>query len=175
MLRCTRQEGKLRKHVRHGYHESFVFHYKSFFLSPLHHRSDFRTISRSLYIFIYYKKSLKGYLSFKIPDAGDLMHATMPSPFDSLPVDCISTIISFTSPRDACVAASVSKTFESAVKSDTVWEKFLPSEYSSLIPQYSRVFLSKKELYFALCDDPVLIEDGKKVLTENNDLPWAQN
>ncbi|CAN6856642.1 unnamed protein product, partial [Brassica oleracea] len=98
----------------------------------------------------------------KIPDAGDLMHATMPSPFDSLPVDCISTIISFTSPRDACVAASISKTFESAVKSDTVWEKFLPSEYSSLIPQYSRVFMSKKELYFALCDDPVLIEDGKK-------------
>ncbi|KAJ0238003.1 F-box domain-containing protein [Hirschfeldia incana] len=90
------------------------------------------------------------------------MQGTMPSPFDSLPVDCISTIISFTSPRDACVAASVSKTFESAVKSDTVWEKFLPSEYSSLIPQYSRVFLSKKELYFALCDEPVLIEDGKK-------------
>ena len=51
-MRCTRQEGKLRKHVRHGYHESFVFHYKSFFLSPLHHRSDFRTISRSLYLFI---------------------------------------------------------------------------------------------------------------------------
>ncbi|KAJ4888444.1 putative F-box protein PP2-B2 [Raphanus sativus] len=58
--------------------------------------------------------------------------------------------------------ASVSKTFESAVKTDTVWEKFLPSEYSSLIPQYSRVFLSKKELYFTLCDDPLLIEDGKK-------------
>ncbi|KAL0692752.1 hypothetical protein Bca4012_059932 [Brassica carinata] len=87
----------------------------------------------------------------------------MPSPFDSLPVDCISSIISFTSPRDACVAASVSKTFESAAKSDTVWEKFLPSEHSSLIPQYSRVFLSKKELYFALCDDPLLIEDGTKV------------
>ncbi|KAF8117527.1 hypothetical protein N665_0009s0051 [Sinapis alba] len=86
---------------------------------------------------------------------------TGPSPFDLLPEDCISNIISFTSPRDVCVAASVSKTFESAVKSDTVWEKFLPPEYSSLIPR-SRAFSSKKELYFALCNEPVLIEDGKK-------------
>lgn len=85
-----------------------------------------------------------------------------PSPFDYLPEDCISNIISFTTPRDACVAASVSKTFESAVQSDTVWEKFLPPDYSSLVPQ-SRVFLSKKDLYFSLCHDPFLIEDGKKV------------
>lgn len=84
------------------------------------------------------------------------------SSFDSLPEDCISNIISFTSPRDACVVASVSKTFKSAAKSDIVWEKFLPPDYPSLIPQ-SRVFLSKKDLYFTLCDDPVLIEDGKKV------------
>ncbi|KAG7563312.1 Phloem protein 2-like [Arabidopsis suecica] len=84
-----------------------------------------------------------------------------PSPFDVLPEDCISNIISFTSPRDACVAASVSKTFESAVNSDSVWDKFLPPDYSSLISQ-SRVFASKKELYFALCHNHVLIEDGKK-------------
>ncbi|CAE6063716.1 unnamed protein product [Arabidopsis arenosa] len=84
-----------------------------------------------------------------------------PSLFDNLPEDCISNIISFTSPRDACVAASVSKTFESAVNSDSVWDKFLPSDYSSLIPP-SQVFSSKKELYFALCDNPVLIDDGKK-------------
>ncbi|VYS51810.1 unnamed protein product [Arabidopsis thaliana] len=84
-----------------------------------------------------------------------------PSLFDNLPEDCISNIISFTSPRDACVAASVSKTFESAVNSDSVWDKFLPSDYSSLVPP-SRVFSSKKELYFAICDNPVLVEDGGK-------------
>ncbi|CAH8266509.1 unnamed protein product [Arabidopsis lyrata] len=84
-----------------------------------------------------------------------------PSLFDNLPEDCISNIISFTSPRDACVAASVSKTFESAVSSDSVWDKFLPPDYSSLIPPL-RVFSSKKELYFAICDNPVLIDDGKK-------------
>ncbi|CAL9248920.1 unnamed protein product [Arabidopsis halleri] len=82
------------------------------------------------------------------------------SSFDSLPEGCISNIISFTSPEDACVAATVSKIFESAVKSDIVWEKFLPADYASLIPP-SRVFSSKKELYFSLCDDPLLIDDGK--------------
>ncbi|XP_010425001.1 PREDICTED: putative F-box protein PP2-B6 [Camelina sativa] len=82
--------------------------------------------------------------------------------FDVLPEDCISNIISFTSPRDACISASVSKTFESAVKSESVWEKFLPVDYESLVPPPSRVFSSKKELYFALCDH-FLIEDGRKV------------
>lgn len=92
---------------------------------------------------------------------GDIVSG--PSPFDDLPEECISNIISLTSPRDACVVASVSKTFGSAVDSDVIWEKFLPPEYASRILG-SRFFSSKKELYFALCD-PSLIEDGKKVYT----------
>ncbi|KFK33434.1 hypothetical protein AALP_AA5G013000 [Arabis alpina] len=84
------------------------------------------------------------------------------SPFDALPEECISKIISFTSPRDACVATSVCKTFESAVQLDSVWEKFLPAEYPSPIPP-SRFFSSKKELYFSLCNDSVLIEDDKMI------------
>ena len=85
-----------------------------------------------------------------------------PSPFDGLPENCISNIISFTTPRDACFAASVSKAFESAVQSDSVWEKFLPPpDYVSLLPK-SRVFSSKKELYFALCD-PFPNHNGKMV------------
>ncbi|EOA25983.1 hypothetical protein CARUB_v10019372mg [Capsella rubella] len=96
-------------------------------------------------------------------DGGEIVHETLS--FNDLPEDCISHIFTFTSPRDACVAASVSKTFESVVNSDNVWEKFLPPDYASLVllPQ-SRVPLSKKELYFALCHDPLLIEDGKKSL-----------
>ena len=54
------------------------------------------------------------------------------SPFDSFPEDCICKIVSCTSPRDACVVATVSKAFESAAKSDVVWEKFLPPGYESL-------------------------------------------
>ncbi|CAH8387574.1 unnamed protein product [Eruca vesicaria subsp. sativa] len=83
------------------------------------------------------------------------------SPFDSLPEDCISKIVSFTSPRDACVVATVSKAFESAAKSNFVWEKFLPPEYESLVPR-SRDFRSKKDLYFALCHKHLLIENGTK-------------
>ncbi|TYI85909.1 hypothetical protein E1A91_D04G029600v1 [Gossypium mustelinum] len=51
---------------------------------------------------------------------------------NALPQDCIATIISFTSPRDA-----------------------------SLIPS-SLSFSSKKELYLSLCENPVLIEGGRK-------------
>ncbi|CAN8253615.1 unnamed protein product [Cochlearia groenlandica] len=92
---------------------------------------------------------------------GDIFISEPLSPFDLLPEDCISKIISFTSPRDACVAACASKTFESSVQSDIVWEKFLPQGYASLILG-SKVSLSKKELFFSMCDDPLLIEDGKK-------------
>ncbi|KAL1222717.1 F-box protein PP2-B10 [Cardamine amara subsp. amara] len=93
--------------------------------------------------------------------ASDQSHKS--SPFDSLPEVCISIIISFTSPRDACVVASVSRTFESAVKSSIVWEKFIPPEYPSLVPRW-QYYSSKKELYFALCNDSVLIDDDNMSL-----------
>ncbi|CAH8387649.1 unnamed protein product [Eruca vesicaria subsp. sativa] len=81
---------------------------------------------------------------------------------DALPEECISIVVSHTSPRDACVVASVSKTMKSAAESDLVWEKFLPAEYLSLVPR-SIEFSSKKEMYMSLTDDSVLIDDGKKM------------
>ena len=83
---------------------------------------------------------------------------------DTLPEDCISMVIYHTSPRDACVVASVSKTVKSAAESDLVWEKFLPPDYSSLVPR-SLDFSSKKEIYLSLAYDSVLIDEGKKVET----------
>ncbi|KAF8117525.1 hypothetical protein N665_0009s0049 [Sinapis alba] len=53
------------------------------------------------------------------------------------------------------------KRVKSAAESDLVWEKFLPPEYSSLVPR-SVDFSSKKEMYMSLADDSVLIDDGKK-------------
>ncbi|VYS51813.1 unnamed protein product [Arabidopsis thaliana] len=81
--------------------------------------------------------------------------------FDDLPDDCLAIISSFTStPRDAFLAALVSKSFGLQFNSDSVWEKFLPPpDYVSLLPK-SRVFFSKKELYFALCD-PFPNHNGK--------------
>ncbi|KAL1103865.1 hypothetical protein V6Z11_D04G029300 [Gossypium hirsutum] len=80
---------------------------------------------------------------------------------NALPQDCIATIISFTSPRDACRLSIVSTIFKLAAESDAVWESFLPSQYQALIPS-SLSFSSKKELYLSLCENPVLIEGGRK-------------
>ncbi|GKV39937.1 hypothetical protein SLEP1_g47631 [Rubroshorea leprosula] len=81
--------------------------------------------------------------------------------FDDLPNDCLALIISLTSPLDACRSSLVSKSFNSAASSDTLWDKFLPADYHNLVPA-SPSFSSLKSLYLSLCDHPVLIEDGKK-------------
>ncbi|CAF2247693.1 unnamed protein product [Brassica napus] len=82
------------------------------------------------------------------------------SPFHELLGDCFFKIITITSPRDALNAASVSKSFESAVKNDRAWKEFIPPDYSSLIPKPLN-FSSKQKVYSYLCDH-FLIEDGKK-------------
>ncbi|XP_043703760.1 F-box protein PP2-B10-like [Telopea speciosissima] len=83
-----------------------------------------------------------------------------------LPEGCISNIISLTSPRDACRSSVISSVFRSATDSDSVWERFLPSDYkqilSSLVSPSPLVFSSKKDLYLHLCDNPVLIDKGIK-------------
>ncbi|GAY68706.1 hypothetical protein CUMW_266240 [Citrus unshiu] len=49
-----------------------------------------------------------------------------------LPADCISIIISRTTPRDACRLSVVSSAFISAVDSDFMRENFLPSDYKQI-------------------------------------------
>ncbi|KAL7177420.1 hypothetical protein ACSBR2_030727 [Camellia fascicularis] len=53
--------------------------------------------------------------------------------FSSLPEGCISAILSFTSPLDVCRSSTLSWGFKLASDSDTVWEKFLPSDYREII------------------------------------------
>ncbi|GAA0161210.1 hypothetical protein LIER_17575 [Lithospermum erythrorhizon] len=50
-----------------------------------------------------------------------------------LPEDCISEIISWTSPLDAAKLCVTSKAFKAAADSDTVWKTFLPSDYQDII------------------------------------------
>ncbi|KAG8492963.1 hypothetical protein CXB51_010298 [Gossypium anomalum] len=90
---------------------------------------------------------------------GKIMCGTLD--LSALPLDCITLIISFTSPRDACRLSLVSTAFNSATESDAVWESFLPSQYQALIPS-SLSFSSKKQLYLSLCENPLLIEAGRK-------------
>ena len=82
---------------------------------------------------------------------------------NALPQDCIAAVLPFTSPRDASRLSLVSTTFKSAAQSDTVWESFLPSGYQALIPSSS--FSSKKELYLSLCENPILIDGDRKVIS----------
>ncbi|XVF56476.1 hypothetical protein PTKIN_Ptkin06aG0124100 [Pterospermum kingtungense] len=81
---------------------------------------------------------------------------------NALPQDCIATILSLTSPRDACRLSLVSTLFKSASDSDALWETFLPSQYHSVIPSSSLSFSSKKHLYLILSQNPLLIDGGRK-------------
>ncbi|KAH9685431.1 F-box protein PP2-B10 [Citrus sinensis] len=82
-----------------------------------------------------------------------------------LPARCISYIISLTTPRDASRLSLACPAFKSAADLDSVWEKFLPSDYKEIISNSSSISasslmiasLSKKDLYFYL-----LQETGKK-------------
>ncbi|KAJ8616106.1 hypothetical protein MRB53_035478 [Persea americana] len=83
--------------------------------------------------------------------------------FGKLPEGCISHIISFTSPRDACRSSAVCSIFRSGSEPDSVWERFLPPDYQDVLAGSVSPpvrFSSKKELFFRLCD-PVLIDEGR--------------
>ncbi|XP_011023725.1 PREDICTED: F-box protein PP2-B15-like [Populus euphratica] len=83
--------------------------------------------------------------------------------FNILPEGCVSTILSFTSPQDACKSSLVSTIFQAAADSDVVWERFLPTDYQDIVSR-SMVpfkFSSKKELFLLLCSS-LLIDGGRK-------------
>ncbi|KDP32800.1 hypothetical protein JCGZ_12092 [Jatropha curcas] len=83
-----------------------------------------------------------------------------------LPEACIANILSFTDPLVACNLSMVSSTFRNAARSDTVWQRFLPPDCVSIISRSSDPNLllaySKKQLFFSLCRNPILIDDGKR-------------
>ncbi|KAI3915626.1 hypothetical protein MKX01_015451 [Papaver californicum] len=99
----------------------------------------------------------------------------MKSDFNNLPEGCISSILSLTSARDACRSCLVSSAFKSAAESDALWDVFLPKDYKEIIARCSSSsssptdssssginFSSKKELYYRLCNEPLLIDGGRK-------------
>jgi hypothetical protein len=88
--------------------------------------------------------------------------------FNELPEGCIAAILSHTTPIDACRFSLISKTFCSAADSDAVWNQFLPSDpnFIDSIISHSPSLVnipSKKGLYLALSDRPIIIDNGKKV------------
>ncbi|WJZ87490.1 hypothetical protein VitviT2T_006864 [Vitis vinifera] len=81
-----------------------------------------------------------------------------------LPEECMSHILSLTSPRDAARSAVLSSEFRSAANSDVVWGSFLPSGFEEIISKLESplVFSSKKDLYLHFCNGPFLLKDNTK-------------
>ncbi|KAK9664824.1 hypothetical protein RND81_14G071200 [Saponaria officinalis] len=90
---------------------------------------------------------------------------------NKLPNDCVTAILSYTSPRDICRSAVACSELRQAAGSDFVWESFLPSDYSEIIsrahPSVVK-FGSKKDLFFLLCNS-LLIDHGKKIFNLDRD------
>jgi len=88
---------------------------------------------------------------------------------NELPEGCIANALSFTTPQDVSRLSAVSPMFMSASVSDVVWERFLPRDLESILSTShdgSRLLASaasRKELYFSLCENPVLVDNGRKV------------
>ncbi|KAL2325288.1 hypothetical protein Fmac_024346 [Flemingia macrophylla] len=83
---------------------------------------------------------------------------------EELPEGCMAHILSYTTtPVEAIRFSLVSKAFRSAAEYDILWDRFVPSDLSSIIPPSSFPSSnSKKDLYFALCDRPTIIDQGKR-------------
>lgn len=98
-----------------------------------------------------------------------------------LPEDCISEILSLTTPSDAGKLALVSSMFRSAAESDVVWGRFLPENYEEIVAASElsgeAPLRSKREAFFRLCS-PILVDEGTKVKLINyfvSDLViWSQ-
>jgi len=87
------------------------------------------------------------------------------SNIDTLPEDCVSKILTYTSPLDACNFSMVSSTLHSAAISDSLWRSFLPSDYEDIIsrtlnPLTLQSCSSLKHLFFSLCQQPLLLDRG---------------
>ncbi|MFS8018958.1 putative F-box domain-containing protein [Helianthus anomalus] len=86
---------------------------------------------------------------------------TAPTIFD-LPEGCVTDILLIMSPRDAFIAASISKALNLAADSDAVWERFLPPDYHEIIARAVSpvVFYSKKQLYHRLSESYIILDRG---------------
>ncbi|KAK4359905.1 hypothetical protein RND71_022134 [Anisodus tanguticus] len=88
-----------------------------------------------------------------------------------LPEGCIVEILALTSLPDVCRLSLVSSSLRSAANSDFVWAKFLLSDYRSIIAGSTTPipdFRSLKDLYVYLSHHPLLIDEGRKVLKNEN-------
>ncbi|KAG5572296.1 hypothetical protein H5410_062062 [Solanum commersonii] len=82
---------------------------------------------------------------------------------ERLPEGCIIEIISKTTPSDAVKSTILSKEFKRVVESDLIWGRYLPFGYQEIVDrsEFPPICNTKKELFFSLCDSPILLDGGK--------------
>ncbi|KAF7150088.1 hypothetical protein RHSIM_Rhsim02G0055000 [Rhododendron simsii] len=81
----------------------------------------------------------------------------------ALPECLLTAILSRTSPRDVCRSSAASKELRSVAESDTVWERFLPSDHGDIISGLAydpTAFSTKKQLYESLTE--IVLNDGER-------------
>ena len=105
--------------------------------------------------------------SKKVAESSSSQSDTGPD-FSTLPEACIVYILALTCPPDICRMRAVARWLMPAVESDALWIRFLPDDYQQILARSAdspslRDFASKKDLFFRLCDSPLLIDEGKKV------------
>nr|GMD67860.1 F-box protein PP2-B10-like [Ipomoea batatas] len=83
--------------------------------------------------------------------------------FATLPEGCIAEILSCTSAEDAARLSATTKAFRAAAESETVWYRLLPPDLADIISRSVSpvVYSNAKELYFSLCNSPILLDGGK--------------
>ncbi|CAH9129761.1 unnamed protein product [Cuscuta epithymum] len=89
--------------------------------------------------------------------------------FAKLPEDCISEILSLTSPVDVSTCSIISKRFKSASDSDIAWNKFVPSDIDDIISKSSTPLPfelppTKKHQFLSLSGFCFILDEGKKIL-----------
>ncbi|VFR00820.1 unnamed protein product [Cuscuta campestris] len=95
--------------------------------------------------------------------------------FSKLPLDCMSEIISLTSPPDAAAFCLISKRFKSALESNAVWKKFLPPDIDDVLSESPSTTIpwkkkkKKKDLYLSLSHSPILL-DRCNLITPDGDV-----
>ncbi|KAL6345074.1 hypothetical protein AAG906_013557 [Vitis piasezkii] len=101
-------------------------------------------------------------------EEGNFSQSDTGADFSTLPEACIVYILALTSPPDVCRMRAVAQWLLPAVESDALWLRFLPDDYQQILARsaespYLSDSSSKKELFFRLCDSPLLIDEGKKM------------
>ena len=92
---------------------------------------------------------------------------TAGSDIERLPEELLAAVISLTLPRDACRAASVSRTFRATADSDAVWSHLLPSKLPQLKDsKLAAKTQSKKALFKCLSVKPALLLCSTLVRTD---------